>query len=120
MILVILRLVMLISVVFPVALSAQLQLASEQVPELVTIDRRAPLEIRDQVKLKEKNLFKSFASAYSTSILYPYNKNVIPSYQPRHYGVFCRIESRIEKKSIISPRFRLGSSAYVDMLEGKR
>ena len=43
----------------------------------------------------------------------------VPSYQPRHYGFFCKVESKIEYKSKIAPRFRLGSADYVDALEGK-
>ena len=46
-------------------------------------------------------------------------RNTIQTYKPNHFGFFCRVESRIEKKSGIAPRFRLGSSEYVDMLEGK-
>jgi len=38
---------------------------------------------------------------------------------PKHYGFFCKVESMIEKKSRLAPRFRLGSVDYVDALEGK-
>ena len=38
---------------------------------------------------------------------------------PNHYGFFCKVESKIERKSKLAPRFRLGSADYVDALEGK-
>ncbi len=40
-------------------------------------------------------------------------------YEPQHYGFFCKVESKIERKSRLAPRFRLGSVDYVDALEGK-
>lgn len=36
-----------------------------------------------------------------------------------HQPLFCRIESQIERKSRLAPRFRLGSLDYTDWLEGK-
>jgi hypothetical protein len=36
------------------------------------------------------------------------------------HGFFCKMESRIEKTSGFSPRFRLGSSHYTDWMEGKK
>jgi len=124
--LIIFRIVIFLSIFFPVAAGAQLQLNSQQIVGLASIDPikesrpsiSDPLEINNKLELNEGNLSSPAQSPKSISILYS-TTNKIPAYQPRHYGVFCRIESRIEKKSIISPRFRLGSSAYVDMLEGK-
>ncbi|HLF65718.1 MAG TPA: hypothetical protein VI603_18295 [Saprospiraceae bacterium] len=36
-----------------------------------------------------------------------------------HQSFFCRIESQIERRSRIAPRFRLGSLDYTNWLEGK-
>ncbi len=35
-------------------------------------------------------------------------------------SMFCKIENRIQGKSRIAPRFRLGSLDYTEYLEGKR
>lgn len=37
-----------------------------------------------------------------------------------HQAFFCRVESKIEKKSNVGFRFRLGSLDYVNMLENKK
>lgn len=34
-------------------------------------------------------------------------------------GMFCKLEYKIETKSILAPRFRLGSLAYTEWMEGK-
>ena len=114
----ILRLVILIALIFPVAMSAQLQLESKQVVETVYSLQLPSLEIITHADQKVNIPSSPGKSSNTNSILLHQNTSAIPAYKPRHYGVFCRIESRIEKKSNISPRFRLGSSAYVDMLEG--
>lgn len=43
----------------------------------------------------------------------------LPTYKPRHYGAFCKIEDQIESTSKIPVRFRLGSLDYVNYLEQK-
>ena len=35
-------------------------------------------------------------------------------------SVFCKLENKIETKSKLAPRFRLGSLAYTEWMEGKR
>ena len=35
-------------------------------------------------------------------------------------SVFCKLEYKIETKSRLAPRFRLGSLAYTEWMEGKR
>ncbi|MEO6130817.1 MAG: hypothetical protein ABIQ02_03140 [Saprospiraceae bacterium] len=35
-------------------------------------------------------------------------------------GLFCKMEYKIETKSKLSPRFRLGSLNYTEWMEGKR
>jgi hypothetical protein len=35
-------------------------------------------------------------------------------------GLFCKLEYKIEVKSKLAPRFRLGSLAYTEWMEGKR
>ena len=35
-------------------------------------------------------------------------------------GLFCKIEYKIEGKSKLAPRFRLGSLEYTEWMEGKR
>jgi len=35
-------------------------------------------------------------------------------------GIFCKLEYKIETKSKLAPRFRLGSLAYTEWMEGKQ
>jgi len=44
---------------------------------------------------------------------------LLPSFTPKHYGYFCKLESKIETKSKVPLRFRLGSLDYVNYLEQK-
>lgn len=44
---------------------------------------------------------------------------MMPQWEPKHHGVFCRIEEQIEIKSKIPVRFRLGTLDYVNQLEQK-
>lgn len=39
---------------------------------------------------------------------------------PKVTSFFCRTELLIERKSILAPRFRLGSLEYTEWMEGKR
>jgi hypothetical protein len=36
------------------------------------------------------------------------------------HGMFCKMEYKIEQKSKLAPRFRLGSLNYTEWMEGKR
>lgn len=45
---------------------------------------------------------------------YMYRKYINP-----HPGFFCKMEYKIEAKSKLSPRFRLGSVNYTNWMEGK-
>ena len=124
------RIVILLSLLLPGVTRAQLQLDSKQVSALMRVTHTTgilaneinPAKIKGPMDfgvIPKATTAATATKATTASILYQ-NTREIPAYEPRHYGVFCRIESRIEKKSTISPRFRLGSSEYVDMLEGKR
>ena len=35
-------------------------------------------------------------------------------------GIFCKLEYKMETKSKLAPRFRLGSLAYTEWMEGKQ
>lgn len=35
-------------------------------------------------------------------------------------GLFCRLEDKLGKQTKVAPRFRLGSVAYTEWMEGKR
>jgi hypothetical protein len=49
--------------------------------------------------------------------IYQKNIQILPSPLPSPF--FCRIESKIESKSKLAPRFRLGSLNYTNWMEGK-
>ncbi|MDX1406717.1 MAG: hypothetical protein R3330_01255 [Saprospiraceae bacterium] len=55
------------------------------------------------------------AEAPQTTLRY----NLTPTVRSAHFGMFCKIELKLEKVTGIAPRFRLGSVDYVDRLEGK-
>jgi hypothetical protein len=86
------------------------------------------------IELKEANTSVSILNSnyedvwdlYFKPTIYQ-NKNFSPrpsafsvSYHIDHMtGMFCKMEYKIETKSIISPRFRLGSLNYTNWMEGK-
>jgi len=112
------HIIILISMLSPIVLSAQLQVDSKQVSKVISIAPPESAEIMYHMRFDTPapECANSQKSIYMLNFQ-PVNTNY--AYQPKHYGVFCKIESKIESKSKLSPRFRLGSSAYVDMLEGK-
>lgn len=46
--------------------------------------------------------------------------NVLPITFDHAPGIFCKMEYKIEGKSKLAPRFRLGSLNYTEWMEGKR
>ena len=86
------------------------------------------------IELKEANTSVSMLNSNYSEVWNSYfkpaisqNKNFYPrpsgysvSYHVEPFsGMFCRMENKIETKSIISPRFRLGSLNYTNWMEGK-
>ena len=86
------------------------------------------------IELKEANTSVSMLNSNYSEVWNSYfkpaisqNKNFYPrpsgysvSYHVEPFsGMFCRMEYKIETKSIISPRFRLGSLNYTNWMEGK-
>ena len=55
---------------------------------------------------------------YATLTVDP-NVEAIWRRSPKVTSFFCRTELLIERKSILAPRFRLGSLAYTEWMEGK-
>ena len=92
----------------PATLCAQVGLSSTQVEQ--------HLKVSDLKEIPKTPVTSNATSALARVPPAPY----IPKIQPKHFGFFCRVESRIERKSGIAPRFRLGSTEYVNYLEGKR
>lgn len=111
----------LIVILCPIILSAQLRLDSWQVENFLFIEAVSIETVIDN----SSEIFKSNHPEIKEPTLTTLNSEFsimkspfsLVGYQPKHYGVFCRIEKKIEKKSGISPRFRLGSAEYVDWLE---
>lgn len=86
--------------------------------------------LKDSVKLPEiakKNLLILRENGINTLTPIPWHSPGIgaagairPDYFTRQWGIFCEGEWRIEKKTGIPLRVRLGSLEYVDRLEGKQ
>lgn len=45
---------------------------------------------------------------------------MVKAYNYDHLAFFCKVEVQLERQSKLQYRFRLGSTDYVDYLEGKR
>lgn len=79
--------------------------------------------LRDSVKLPEINkiFFTDLPEPLSPRQGWQVSPGIIkPDYFTRNWGIFCEGEWRMEKKTGIPIRFRLGSLDYVNRLEGKR
>ncbi len=87
------------------------------------------VETQDRVLMPEKKVTynhlmdsKHFDFKMQSQVSFP---AVVPlsksNYHPNHLpGLFCKLEYKIELKSKLAPRFRLGSLQYTDWLEGKQ
>ena len=56
-----------------------------------------------------------YPSPYQTLTVAPLSLS-----NPFMSGMFCKMEYKLESKSKLSPRFRLGSQNYTDWMEGKK
>jgi hypothetical protein len=74
-----------------------------------------PIDKKDLIKNHRGLLSNqpSFSSSLSLS-------GINPRYLNTHWGVFCEMEYRLQQRTGIPLRFRLGSLAYVNYLEGKK
>jgi hypothetical protein len=93
-----------------------------------TAQSSQPIELKEantSISMLNSIIVKSGNSYFKPAI--SQNKNFYPrpsgysvSYHVEPFsGMFCRMEYKIETKSIISPRFRLGSLNYTNWMEGK-
>jgi hypothetical protein len=79
--------------------------------------------LRDSVKLPEINkiFFNNIPETISFRQGWQVNPGIVaPDYFIRNWGIFCEGEWRMEKKTGIPIRLRLGSLEYVNRLEGKK
>ncbi len=72
-----------------------------------------PMDFKELMDAKFR--FNSQQTFYQkpVSLMYLNSTNHLP-------GMFCKMEYNIERKSKLSPRFRLGSLNYTEWMEGKR
>ncbi|MDX1478460.1 MAG: hypothetical protein R3301_12190 [Saprospiraceae bacterium] len=100
--------------------SAQLTTTSRQLPPGLRVGKakmpgiRSVLPLPSPVDCQPEAVAKGWVEQLPPSYVYR-----VPVVQPVHYGMFCKIELKLEQVSGIAPRFRLGSVEYVDRLEGK-
>jgi len=70
--------------------------------------------------LTEPGAIPSLQAILRPSLLNNYKQAVNPlGYCADDLAFFCRLEVKLEKATIMPVRFRLGSTQYVDYLEGK-
>ena len=90
---------------------------------------QSEIGIQVEDRSQSEYLFKSFkkinSKATNQGMIFAKPKTAVthsimfPALQPKHYGLFCKIEEKIEIKSKVPVRFRLGSLDYVNRLEQK-
>lgn len=64
-------------------------------------------------------VLQSFTSSKNLPVILKNRAVVSPDYYARQLGFFCRQEIKLDKVARFGFRFRLGSVAQCDMLEGK-
>lgn len=66
-------------------------------------------------------VFRTYAPVYQGHVLRGREQRTQPWLaSPGVTSFFCRNELRLEKRSALAPRFRLGSVNYTDWMEGKK
>jgi hypothetical protein len=89
---------------------AQAAIVTGQVNSMQIIAQDYQTLLSDQFDFKT-SVSKSFPSP-SSMFKYGGTVNHLP-------GMFCKLEYKIETKSKLAPRFRLGSLQYTEWMEGK-
>ena len=76
-----------------------------------------------EVQANEKSLdfFMTFPSSFSFPLPSPFSQpfSQLQPYLNHLPGMFCKWEHKMESKSKLAPRFRLGSLNYTNWMEGK-
>jgi hypothetical protein len=66
------------------------------------------------------NSYKPVFRTAEASVLYLKRPKLdLPNDYYQHLGFFCKVELKMERQAKIPVRFRLGTTDYVDQLEGK-
>ena len=76
------------------------------------------MKVTDGHSIDSKHFdFKSQSQASFPAVVALSKSNYHPNHLP---GLFCKLEYKIELKSKLAPRFRLGSLQYTEWIEGKQ
>lgn len=78
--------------------------------ETILLPTLTTFQFKD-VCLDDRNFFSNKLFTQNTTTLY--KADHLPS-------LFCKMEYKLEQKSKLAPRFRLGSLEYTEFMEGKR
>lgn len=73
----------------------------------------------DVSTMQSSNLITTQKENFSIAPKFFISNTIAPSYYVNKLGFFCKKELQIEKATSLPIRFRLGSLAYTDYLEGK-
>ncbi|HZV72013.1 MAG TPA: hypothetical protein VFG10_20895 [Saprospiraceae bacterium] len=83
-----------------------------------TTDSSATIFLKSDYQDIWKNHFQY--TLFESKSLAPTPSTFLMSCMPNHLpGMFCKMEYKIEAKSKLAPRFRLGSLNYTNWMEGK-
>lgn len=81
---------------------------------------RYPLLYNSGIQTSDKVTMRPVSTPFYATLSVDPAAEALWRRSPKVTSFFCRTELLIERKSILAPRFRLGSLDYTEWMEGKR